>query len=106
MENYECEHGNSAQPGGHTACKECPDDPTQVKYRPTPKYHALTVSRLNLQELKTLDDELDETEIDIKKNGAFLTEFLLGECNKTRQRIALARANIEQFIASLEERAA
>lgn len=38
MEDYECEHGNPAQPGGHTACKECPDDPARVKYRPTPRY--------------------------------------------------------------------
>ena len=102
MENYECEHGNPAQPGGHTACKECPDDPAQVKYRPTPRYHALTVSRLNLLELTRIDRELDGVEEEVRANGDFLTTFLLGECDKKRQRIAGARADIEKFIAKLE----
>ena len=102
MKNYECEHGNPAQPGGHTACKECPDDPAQVKYRPTLRYRALTISRFDLLELTSMDRELDGIEEEVRANGDFLTTFLLGECDKKRQRIAEARAVIEKFIARLE----
>lgn len=31
---YECEHGQPCEPGGKTACVDCPQDPRRVKYRP------------------------------------------------------------------------